>query len=326
MYFQNDPSAFYLEVHIGYVPVRRPAGDFGTGDWTLVTDGGTVLPLGFNEGPIFTAAGVHNTLGVHPGAVEIFPEGAGGWMVFAVPRSAAGGPLTLVYEPAGQSQAAWQVVVRGAAAPPDPVPSIVPPSPPTYADIGGAITVSANAQADALLADPDTCTNPAVGYTVTYPDSWYTNTAIGAVPACSWFSPTFYEVDDPTAIPDEIAIALFHNERVEGIAWSGQGLFEEELQVDGRPARRREEVGVGGMMPTPGWAYHRFGPGWLPLGSRGYAYLVAPTGHFPQGRGPSGVPVLWATTAWLIEQDPEVYETNRAVLDRIMASMRFEEQ
>lgn len=46
------------------------------------------------------------------------------------------------------------------------------------------------------------------GYTVAYPDEWYTNTVIGDVRPCSWFSPTYFDVIDPAVPPDEIAIFL----------------------------------------------------------------------------------------------------------------------
>ncbi len=88
-------------------------------------------------------------------------------------------------------------------------PEPAAPNPPYVAREGYPFTVIESAEADELFAMRDTCTNRVAGYTVTYPDTWYTNTEIGGWPACNWFSPTFYEVgDDPNEVPPEVAIVL----------------------------------------------------------------------------------------------------------------------
>ena len=81
----------------------------------------------------------------------------------------------------------------------------------------------------------------------------------------------------------------------------------EDLIVDGLPARRGEEVGVGG--------------GFMPLGSISYSYAIALDGQFPEEGQPGAV--LVATVAWQIGQDAEAYAVHRAVLDRMMASLEF---
>ena len=159
-----------------------------------------------------------------------------------------------------------------------------------------AFAIEPDPEADALFEAPDSCRNPQDGYTVAYPDPWYTNTQIRDVPACSWFSPTFYEVDDFATRPDEIAIEIF---------WLGgdRGHLGEELSrergiVGGQYAVRIEVEG------TPD----------DPSTGRSFEYVVQ------LGPTSEGGPNLVVRTDTSMGGD---YELNKAILERIMASIEF---
>jgi hypothetical protein len=171
------------------------------------------------------------------------------------------------------------------------------------------MTAAITASAEALFATPDTCTNPVAGYTVTFPDAWYTNTAIGSWPACSWFSPTFYEVEDPDVIPDEIAIVLDFHPDSPPFGIPSVAVDSASLRVGGRPAVSVEYVGVGG--------------GFIEIGSFLYQYRVAMSGQVPE-EGETG-DTLIASASWSLQDDAESYRLATAVLDRIMASLVFDD-
>lgn len=307
MYFENDPSVFYLEVSIEYLADRNPEPlTFGGRDWLLLTDAGELPPI--------EVEGVRVGLALHedyPGpAIEVVGNSIGGDVRFAVPRELADSTLTLAYQPVGTAEAAWTGPVRSPGPAPDPVPTIVPPAPTTYVEQDGfAFSVIDHAGADALFATPDTCTNPVAGYTVTYPDDWYTNTEIGDVPGCSWFSPVFYEVDDPTEVPEEIAFVIRVDQSAAALTMGGQELPVPQVSgIDGRPVRRFEQIGVGG--------------GFMDLGTFSYEYRIGLDGRFPDGDGPA--PTLFADVKWALDRDPDVYTLHKAVLDRVMATIQFE--
>lgn len=152
---------------------------------------------------------------------------------------------------------------------------------------GGGFTVAPNPAADALFLDRDECENVEGGYRVQFPEAWYTNTEIGSFAPCVWFSPEFYEVDDEDEVPDEIAITI---ERIDG-----------EFGSDGDP-NQREEVTVGGAAAV------------RITFDDAYFYVVQ------LGATPEEGPNLVARTTTEMGGD---HELNKAVLDRIMATMEF---
>jgi hypothetical protein len=154
---------------------------------------------------------------------------------------------------------------------------------------------AAGARAEALFTDPDTCTNPEDGYTVTLPDAWYTNTAIGDIPACSWFTPEYFEVTDPQVAPQEIWISIRVVDGEVGYTSLTEIYLNEQLEVGGRPASRVEYNGNATANPD----------------YRGYQYVVP--------LGENG-PTLAAGTDTDHADD---YLLANAVLDRIMASFEF---
>lgn len=175
-------------------------------------------------------------------------------------------------------------------------PASTPPSDPRYiAREGAPITVLRNAEADALFERPDTCTNQEVGYSVTFPDDWYTNTRVDDIPACSWFTPEFFEVP-PGRTPEEVWISIGLVEGVAGYTSLTDMHFSEELVIDGHRGHRVE------FTPDP-----NTDPDVLI-----YQYVL-PFEEFG--------PTLVAATTIDMADD---YELGKAVLDRVMASLVFE--
>jgi hypothetical protein len=95
---------------------------------------------------------------------------------------------------------------------------------------------AAIAAAEALFAARDVCEDPARAMVVTFPDEWWTNTAVEDLPACSWFAPSFFEFESSATVPDEVEITL---EVVEGDygKLAGRDAWE-TLTLVGRPATR----------------------------------------------------------------------------------------
>jgi hypothetical protein len=292
-----EPSSethFFIEILATYELDQIPAGtEFGELDWRVEsTDGAVEAELVRAFPPVRGRP----TLGQWPGAT-VPEERYDGWMLFAVPRDAADTTLELIYQPAGVTDVT-RIPVRSPGEAPAPVAAEWPYRAPVYiAQSGQPFTVIENAEADALFVGADTCTNPDGGYAISYPDSWYTNTALDNVPACSWFSPTYYELNDSGDRPAEIAIEIRVFAGAVGMIWVD--LYSEQITVDGFSAVRSET----GMTKDPE----------MPTDVFQYDYLVRLDGD-SEGRK------LWAVTGTDYGGD---YELNRAVLDRIMASLEF---
>ena len=161
---------------------------------------------------------------------------------------------------------------------------------------GGGFVVIPNADADALFTDRDDCTNPQDGYQLEFPDDWWTNTEIARFPACVWFSPTFYEVVDETQRPDEIAIEIFWTDGDYG--WFTEEFSREEVAVGTQRGVRAEIAG------TPDDSAN----------GTSYLYVVQ------LGPTPEEGPNLVARTDTDMGGD---YDLNKAVLDRMMATIEF---
>lgn len=187
-----------------------------------------------------------------------------------------------------------------ATATPEPTeaPSEAPASATPAPSFGGSggFTVIPNPDADALFLDRDECINRQDGYQLQFPDDWWTNTEIARFPACVWFSPTFYEVVDETQRPDEIAIEIF---------WVGgdYGWFTEEFS--------REDVAVGTQR---GVRAEIAGTADDSANGTTYLYVVQLGPTTEEG------PNLVARTDTDMGGD---YDLNKAVLDRIMATIEF---
>lgn len=295
-----EPSSethFFVELLATYELDAAPeTAQWGEIDWRVEGEGGTIGAELLRTFP--QALDGRRGLGTWPGAT-VPEEEYVGWMIFAIPRQESGTALELVYQPDGVEDET-RIPLRSPGEAPEPVAAEWPRPEPVYvSQAGSAITVLESAEADALFADADTCTNPEGRYTVSFPESWYTNTAIGDVPACSWFSPTFYEATPGGETPEEIAIAITVFEGAIGVIWAD--LYSEEVTLDGVPARR-SETGFTKGSETPTDRFQ-------------YSYLAR------LDDDPSEGEKLWAFTG--TDYGGE-YELNKAVFDRIMASLEWE--
>jgi hypothetical protein len=156
----------------------------------------------------------------------------------------------------------------------------------------GGFAIAANAEADALMVDRFDCQNLDAGYQVEFPAEWNTNAEIGGTPTCSWFAPTEYETGAPGDVPDEVAIEIF--------------VIDDDRVHDG-DERERVEGFIGATQRA-----HRV------VVSEGdetaYLYVVQLGPTLAEG------PNLVARTTTEMGGD---FDLNRAVLDRMMATMEF---
>jgi hypothetical protein len=166
-------------------------------------------------------------------------------------------------------------------------------------DAPGEFAIAPNADADALFIERDECENVEDGYRVEFPEAWWTNTAIGEVEPCRWFSPTFYEVDDPAEVPAEVAISVEYIDA--GVGWVDEIVSRDEGIVGSTQVAVRVEVQGGGSGEMPsGWE------------ETAYVVQLGPTAE----DGPN----LVIRTNTDMGGD---YELNVAVLDRMMATMEL---
>ena len=184
-----------------------------------------------------------------------------------------------------------------------PEPSLAPTASPSVAPSaslaapsGDGFAVTPDPAADALFLERDECENLQDGYQLQFPDDWYTNTEIRDVPACSWFAPEFYTVDDFDEIPDEIAIDISWLGGDRG--YHGEILTSQDGTAGGQSASRVEVAGTPDE-PTSGTSYE-------------YVVQLGPT----REEGPN----LVARTDTTMGGD---HELNKAVLDRMMATIEF---
>lgn len=173
-----------------------------------------------------------------------------------------------------------------ATEPPEETPSSTP------IEGEGGFTIAANAEADALMVDRFDCQNLDDGYQVEFPAAWNTNAEIGGTPTCSWFAPTEYETGAPGDVPDEVAIEMF--------------VIDDDRVHDG-DERDRVEGFIGATQPA-----------YRVVVSDGdetaYLYVVQLGPTLAEG------PNLVARTTSEVGGD---FDLNRAVLDRMMATMEF---
>ena len=301
------PDAFIIEFFVEYSADRLPDPErFGASDWSLrPTDPDAesffvVEPVTFERFP----SGVRpdRSLGNYPGAIDIFTTPTKGWIAFQVQRRAADLELELVYQPAGLEDPAATVVIREPGERPEPVEpddTPQPPEGPEYVERPGLpFTVLESPEADELFSRLDTCTNVQDGYSLTFPDDWYTNTETGDVPACSWFTPQFFEVAQPGEARDDIWITMSVIDGAVGYIGTTEVYSDERVTIDGLQARRVE------FNPNPNGQ-----PDY-----RSYHYVIQIDAAI---EGPTFV----AATDTNAAAD---YALARAVLDRLMAALEFD--
>lgn len=309
-------ESFVVEIHVEYTAEREPDPYvFGAPDWSLVVLGR--IPVGEALAPGGPRELNRPVLATYPGAIDIFDTPLEGWLLLVVPRGAADEPLDLLYRHTDVAEAPTTITVREPGDAPEPMAvATSPPAPEPVAYVekdGYPFTVIDSAEADELFATPDTCANPDAGYTITYPDDWFTNTeisdvpAIGDWPACSWFSPTFFELsEDSTSLPPQLAIVITVEDTSFGFVCEPDATVDDAVTVGGFDGNRMEHTGC----PDPQGA-----PRAVPHPPRyEYTVIVAPQ--------PAEVPTLRAQTYSAFAAN---YELNKAVLDRIMALIEFGE-
>ena len=310
----TDPGQFLVQVFVEYEPNRLPDPEqFGASDWTLRPTEADAENFFLTETTNARATDEawpvdEALLGQYPGAVDILTTPISGLIQLPVAVSQANHELELVYGPPvgggevveGVDVGSASVRIRLPGPPPDPLPTPTPAAGEAgYVDQAGLpFSVLDSPEADQLFVDADTCTNRVTGYTVSYPDSWYTNTEIGDVPACSWFTPAFFEVTAAGVTPNEIWISVGTIDSAFGYIGTTEVFSSEELPIGGRLGRRLE------YNPDPNGE-----PDY-----RGYHYVIE-----------LGVSAATGPT-FIAQTDNEMaadYVLARAVLDRIMASLRF---
>ncbi|MEO8510415.1 MAG: hypothetical protein ABI534_04155 [Chloroflexota bacterium] len=293
---------FVIEFFVSYTAERMPdPAQFGSLDWSLRPIDPNAEHFFVTEAKSFERVGglgirPDDALPVFPGAIDIFTTPTEGTIAFQVSRREANLDLELVY---ARTTPQVAIPARIAGPAPEPVP-VATPTPGTAAP--GYVTVEGlpfpvldSVDADALFTQPDQCTNPEDGYTVTFPDDWYTNTETGGVPACSWFTPDFFEVSAPGVAPDDIWIFIGVVEGQVGYTSNTPFYLSEAVTVDGRAGRRTE------YNPNPN----------AKPDYRGYDYVI------PLGQDG---PTLVTSTNSDVASD---YALAKAVLDRIMATFTF---
>jgi hypothetical protein len=305
-----DPEAFVIEVSVTYETDRQPSADFGRPDWVVVGEDG--LPVGGFFSPAFDATPevqdpADPELGTWPGAVDVTGELIRGTMYLLIPRDAANERLLLVYRPASHPQGVLAMLLREAGAAPEPVPTASPiptPEPLAYVDRSGLpFSVIDSAEADALFASTNTCTEAVGGYTIAFPSTWFTNEPTPDVPACSWFAPAPFDVEGPTA-PPEVVITISAFEGGIGFVHQPDYSVQDQVTIGGWSASRTEEIG----------GFGADGP--LPRSRYQYGYIVFASVD------PLGLKVGAGTS----NDRPGDYALHKAVLDRIMASMTLEQE
>lgn len=177
-----------------------------------------------------------------------------------------------------------------------PYPSVVT-SPTAAATPRSHVTPEPSSSVEAavrgLFDAPDTCFNEADGYRIDFPAAWYTNTAFADFATCRFFHPTSYEVAGSQ--PPTVAISL---QPAEGLAIGARAIYAmeepERLEINGLPAVRTELRNLN-----------------EPQSLYVYRILLDPNDEL----GPS-------VQATIDSRNHADYETNKAVLDRMLTSLQ----
>lgn len=312
-------DVFVMEVRVEYRAHRVPyLEESGPVDWTLITAGGAA-PVGrliYPQTPFDTPDWEpirHPLSGGYSTLVDVLSVPVRGTLYFEVPRVVEDRPLLLLYRPRGFSTAVIGIAVREPGIAPGPVPTATPvPTPVRLGYVqreGLPFAIIDNPVADALFVSLDTCLNEEDGYRLSFPASWYTNTQIGEVPPCTWFAPndfmapTLFAVRPEFQPPDGVVIIVMAFEGGSGYLYSPTFTIDEVISVAGFEGWRREQIGECGLPEgcrslPPRYEYE------LILGSEGEAFG----------------PTFLAVTS---SEGVANYELNKAVLDRMLASLEF---
>lgn len=298
-------ESFFIEVHVTYELERATELPYGRDDWGFrAMDTGGFIGQYLNIQ--FTGASLPPLLANRSGG-DISMEG---WLVLAIPSEAAAHPISLAYldrtQPGVQEARTFaEIPLREPGDPVGVSPAWTPPpgaTPPPLA------APSPHPEADALFASSVPCASDD-GWTVQLPATWFTNVATDGLPACSWFAPSPFEVDDPAEPPDGVVIII---ERRVGDPVPLEGMehvYGEGANLAGVDAFWTERLGIGG--------------GIIPEGERMLHYELLLNGRIPVVDPEAEW--IYAGTSTLTAQDDAEYELNTAVLHRIMASIELAE-
>jgi hypothetical protein len=307
-------DSYFVEVHFSYELDRAPDGTYGVDDWAV-----------FEE-----VAGRANTYiaGLHidgPGTPQpALPNVARGdddiegWLTFALDADAADSPMWLAYmdrtrpqpsvqpgqplpsiTPENEARAHSEILLRQPGEPVGITPTWTPPpgmEPPLIQE------PEAHAEADALFAETTTCAGTDAAYEIDLPASWF------ADPTCSVFGPA--PVEEATTAPIRIA--------------PQEGVFEEGALLWDIGEMTIVPPGSGGFIGGGYASYFEWEaqgePAPVPPGERMLAYEI-----FSEAAAPPDEGGTWwlATTTSVAAASDEEYELNKAVLHRLIRSMRL---
>jgi hypothetical protein len=217
-------DVFFIELYVTYEPTRATAEQFGEWEFAIAAD---LDDDGFDSDDVLQRGVGFSGMEDMPGfdsaprpllqGKRFGEELLEGWLVLEVPAAAAGSDIYLVY---GHNE--WTDGIENLA--PDfsallrlegdpvgvtafdpdafPTPEGTPPPMPTLIKLPspapspiGAFEPGADADADALFAETQSCTNGAAEIVVTFPASWHTNEATAEFPACSFFDEAPIDVE-----------------------------------------------------------------------------------------------------------------------------------
>ncbi len=192
----------------------------------------------------------------------------------------------------------WRPAVLASQTTATPFPS---PLPDTYRiDPGSPFTIIDSAEADALFRAVDSCTNPVGRFTVSFPAAWYTNPPSGALPACSWFAATPFSVSDTTVVPHEVQIVIQAFDGAFGYFDSPDVTMSEQILIGGHEGIRWQQIGIN----HEGDGHESLPPS--------YIYSANFGGLSQEGTSLQAIAASKGASDYIL---------NKAVLDRIMASL-----
>ena len=307
-------DSYFVEVHFSYELDRAPEGTYGSDDWAVfeqVAGRANTYIAGLHiDGPGTPQPALPN--------VVRDDRDIEGWLTFGLEADAADSPMWLAYmdrtqpqvpheagEPLpsitaeNEARAHSEILLREPGEPVGITPTWAPPpgmEPPLIQE------PEPHAEADALFVETTTCTGTGSVYEIDLPASWF------ADPTCSLFGPA--PIEDAALAPIRIE--------------PHEGVFEERVALWDIGEMSLVPPGHGGYV-IGGYANYfeweaQGEPAPVPPGERMLAYEV-----FSETAPPPDEGGTWwlATTTSVDAAADEEYELNKAVLHRLIRSMRL---
>jgi hypothetical protein len=187
------------------------------------------------------------------------------------------------------------------------VPATATPSQTATAEPAESPSATATASPESAFDDPQTCTNPDLGFTVDYPGGWWANERVEPddetltpIEACTYFGPEEVALQPNAGLPAGIVIRFEARDQSDG-AGDPEIVSRDQATVDGRTATVWE------IRPAPQ-------PGFIPEGTHMYEYFV----DLADARR------LVASTDDI--QDAVPYEEAKEILDDMMSTIDIEDR